>query len=1010
MEGVDKTHTLRWAPQPLTTLECWGHHPIRFRVSVTTQSASHELRGVGVTTQSTSRRWWQGHHAIFVLSRSHHLLLARDLTTSSSLSRQRQWSIDDMDDNTLERQAVSQSGRRLDFDIEMNDQEVRQEVDDEEAKEDVLVNTDEKLGEEPKIGMEFSSDDSAYEFYNRYAAKIGFSVRKSWVKKSDKGVLLKRKFCCSKEGQKCEDKRINQPKYYRPITRTQCLASMMIRLQKNGKYKVTNFVAEHNHEVVAPSKVHLLRSQRQSGGRKNMGFVPDDYKNYLRKKQMKAMEKGDARAVLEYFQKMQVENPSFFYAIQVDEDDQITNIFWADAKSVMDYNAFGDVVCFDTTYRINSYGRPFAPFIGVNHHKQTIIFGTALLYDETLESFKWLFQTFLSAMSGKKPLTILTDQDDVMTNAIAAVMPETNHRLCTWYIHQNATKCLSHVFNGSKSFEHDFSKCLYDYEDEEEFLTAWNNMLEKYDLMQNKWLQDLFKEREKWALAYERNTFYADMRSTQRSEGMNNVLKKFLNSKFNLLHFFTHYERLVANQRYQESIADFKMRQNTPLLFVDVKILKEAAKAYTPQAFEMFQNEFKEFLGHAIFKCGEFGTVTEFRVICDEKDEGRIVRFDSLDNTVTCSCKKFEFVGILCSHALKVLDHHNIEVLHPRYIMKRWQRDAKVGFSKDHAGFTIQGGSSVALGKRYSYLCRKLLKIAAMAGEHDEVFKFADRYADKFHDEVMECMKGIHEPPLMTTPATDEIIDTESARSEPKEKEVTFVDSVSSQTASGIKVKPRVGSSRRALKNSPDKVKKKRSRTESIHSQANQERQEAAQANQESQEVAQVNQEREEAAQVPNIIHPHSFQPSHYSVTIPTMSHFNQGSHIIIPSGSHTGHSHHMVMGYTLGPSGSINASLDHYGHQQPNVSINQENSVGIKSPIRSSYVTRASRFGVPGSGTGGSMSSPSEYPRVPSSNPQLSHLHQDSSKGSAAFSQSSSLLSDNNQSVGYEDHLRSSN
>ena len=46
---------------------------------------------------------------------------------------------------------------------------------------------------------------------------------------------------------------------------------------------------------------------------------------------------------------------------------------------MVDYGYFGDVICFDTTYRTNMYGQPFAPFIGVNHHKQTIIFGVALL-------------------------------------------------------------------------------------------------------------------------------------------------------------------------------------------------------------------------------------------------------------------------------------------------------------------------------------------------------------------------------------------------------------------------------------------------------------------------------------------------------------------------------------------------------------------------------------------------------------------------------------------------------
>ena len=121
------------------------------------------------------------------------------------------------------------------------------------------------------------------------------------------------------------------------------------------------------------------------------------------------MEKGDAGTILQYFQKKQSENSSYFYSIQLDEDDMITNIFWADARSISDYSLFGDVVYFDKTYRTNEYGRPFAPFVGINHHKQTTFFSAALLYDETIYSFRWLFETFISAISRKKPMTILTD-------------------------------------------------------------------------------------------------------------------------------------------------------------------------------------------------------------------------------------------------------------------------------------------------------------------------------------------------------------------------------------------------------------------------------------------------------------------------------------------------------------------------------------------------------------------------------------------------------------------------
>lgn len=46
-----------------------------------------------------------------------------------------------------------------------------------------------------------------------------------------------------------------------------------------------------------------------------------------------------------------------------------------DARSRAAYEAFGDVVTFDTTYRKNKYGLLFTPFSGVNHHYQTIQFG-----------------------------------------------------------------------------------------------------------------------------------------------------------------------------------------------------------------------------------------------------------------------------------------------------------------------------------------------------------------------------------------------------------------------------------------------------------------------------------------------------------------------------------------------------------------------------------------------------------------------------------------------------------
>ncbi|XP_059663898.1 protein FAR1-RELATED SEQUENCE 5-like [Cornus florida] len=290
-----------------------------------------------------------------------------------------------------------------------------------------------------------------------------------------------------------------------------------------------------------------------------------------------AMEKGDAGAILEYFHNMQLKDSSYIYSLQLDVDDMITNIFWVDSRSLSDYGLFGDVVYFDTIYRTNEYGRPFAPFIGINHHKQTVMFGAALLYDETTESFRWLFETFLSAMSGKPIKMILTDQYATMAKAISEVFPESQHRLCVWHIYQNAAKNLSHVFHSTSQFAHDLGNCVYDYEDEDEWLLAWESMLDKYSLKENKRLKELFDVREKWAMVYGRHTFTANMKSTQLSESMNNVLKNYLKPNLDLLCFLEHYERVLNDRRYEELYADFKMLQTVPKLLNSVETLHHGA-------------------------------------------------------------------------------------------------------------------------------------------------------------------------------------------------------------------------------------------------------------------------------------------------------------------------------------------------------------------------------------------------------------------------------------------------
>ena len=114
-------------------------------------------------------------------------------------------------------------------------------------------------------------------------------------------------------------------------------------------------------------------------GHGNLPWLAKDARNYLDKLRRLELKEGDAEAMLSYFKKMQQDNESFFYVMDLDIDNRVRNVFWADARSRAAFTEFGDVVTFDTTYLVNKYDMPFAPFVGVNQHGQSVLLGCGLI-------------------------------------------------------------------------------------------------------------------------------------------------------------------------------------------------------------------------------------------------------------------------------------------------------------------------------------------------------------------------------------------------------------------------------------------------------------------------------------------------------------------------------------------------------------------------------------------------------------------------------------------------------
>ena len=98
----------------------------------------------------------------------------------------------------------------------------------------------------------------------------------------------------------------------------------------------------------------------------------------------------------------------------------------------------------------------------------------------------------------------------------------------------------------------------------------------------------MFCLKNNWAIVFGRETFCADMITTQWSESVNNVLKNYVSYNHDLMHFFHHFNMLIEDRHYEELTYDFKATQSSLKLSVNIEILKHASSIYTPAVFKMF--------------------------------------------------------------------------------------------------------------------------------------------------------------------------------------------------------------------------------------------------------------------------------------------------------------------------------------------------------------------------------------------------------------------------------------
>ncbi|XP_014524450.1 protein FAR-RED IMPAIRED RESPONSE 1-like [Vigna radiata var. radiata] len=361
----------------------------------------------------------------------------------------------------------------------------------------------------PSVGMVFESVNQAKSFYRQYAISKGFGIRTRSSRKNNKNELFYFMMVCSRAGKYVAS---NQNEMIgRPTLANDCAARMIVS-KRDEKWYISAFDDVHTHDL-SPTKSRLFRGNKRmnlnvkrtldlnaeagvrinksfrslvcaTGGYENMEFVEQDNRNYVAKQRRALSKDGDAKALLNHFSSMRELNKDFFFNINVDDDNRILNVFWADARSRVACEYFGDIISFDTTYLTNKYDMPFAPFVGVNHHGQSILLGCGLLCSEDTDSFVWLFNSWLGCMSNRAPQGIVTDQCKAMKKAIEIVFPNTRHRWCLWHIMKKIPENLQ-GYAAYKDIKRQLKQVVYNSDSVDNFVYGWERMVTIFSLQTN---------------------------------------------------------------------------------------------------------------------------------------------------------------------------------------------------------------------------------------------------------------------------------------------------------------------------------------------------------------------------------------------------------------------------------------------------------------------------------------------------------------------------------------------
>ncbi|XP_018814566.2 protein FAR1-RELATED SEQUENCE 4-like [Juglans regia] len=327
-------------------------------------------------------------------------------------------------------------------------------------------------------------------------------------------------------------------------------------------------------------------------------------------------------------------------------------------------------------------------------------------------------------MDGRAPKAIITDQDRAMKAAIALVFPDTRHRYCLWHIMRKLPEKLGSHAAFNAGLKTAIQSALYDSQTCDEFEEKGGQLIQKYGLGENQWLQGLYNERSFWVPVYLKGVFWAGMSTTQRSESMNAFFDGFVHSGTTLKEFVDQFDNALRKKVEVETTADFNSSNQTIPCSSAFRIEKQFQAVYTNAKFKEVQ---REVWGMILCNCilirkeGCIFTYDVLDEITTDDDHVKsikyIVYFNDEEIDLKCTCALFEMRGIVCRHALNVYQMNKIHALPEKYLLDRWRKDLKRRYTVVKSSYDDLRQNADS--RRYEFVVKRCVKLATRVSSSD---------------------------------------------------------------------------------------------------------------------------------------------------------------------------------------------------------------------------------------------------------------------------------------------------